>query len=46
MNYCLTFTRNNPNERVTEPVVQFCAEPGEADYGWQSYVVLPQEIAK
>lgn len=41
MFYCLTFTRNEANERVTEPVVLFCTEPGEPDYGAQSYVVLP-----
>lgn len=40
MNYCLTFTRNEANERVTEPVVQCCSEDG--DDGWQSYVVLPR----
>lgn len=32
------------DQRVIEPIVQVCAEPGEDsyDYGWQSYLVLPQ----
>lgn len=42
MLYCQTFVRNEKDERITEPVVQLVAEPDEADYGCQSYVVLPQ----
>lgn len=43
MFYCQTFVRDEHNERVVEPIVQVSAEPDEDDYGWQSYVVLPEE---
>lgn len=31
-------------ERIAEPIVQVIAEPGEPDYGWQSYVVMPRSL--